>query len=515
MSIRLRLTLLYTTILALTLASLGGILYSTQYRSMSGSEERSLADLARRVVEHRQLGREFGEPAFPPLPPQDEAGDPGRPPVPNRRFGFPATYVQVINLEGQVLSRSENLQEVTLPLSHAGLQAVQRGESWVEMASIEDERLMIYSAPVAIEGRVTEIVQVAHSIAGQDQYLGTLGRNLLVGSGIAVMIAFGSGWILSGVVLRPIHRVTQTARAIGTERDLSRRVQYAGPNDEIGQLATTFNAMLTELQAAYQQVEQSLQQQRKFVADVSHELRTPLTTLRGNLALLRRKPSISDEDRADILNDMADESDRLIRLVNDLLALAHAESGRLLRSDVVPIRPLVEDVCRQGRLLDPERLVTCTSVSEAAVIGDQDALRQVLLILVDNALKHTAGPVTVTAEAAGEHVTMSVRDAGPGLEPEVLAHIFERFYRGKSGLAEREIPHSVRNDNGGIPHSVRNDNGEIPHSVRNDDRERPGIGLGLAIAKALVEAQGGTIAVESQAEQGSVFTVSLPRAVHP
>jgi len=257
-------------------------------------------------------------------------------------------------------------------------------------------------------------------------------------------------------------------------------------------LATTFNAMLTELQAAYQQVEQSLQQQRKFVADVSHELRTPLTTLRGNLALLRRKPSISDEDRADILDDMADESDRLIRLVNDLLALAHAESGRLLRSDVVRVRPLIEDVCRQGRLLDPERLITCT-VSEAAVIGDQDALRQVLLILVDNALKHTAGPVTVTAEAAGERVTMSVRDAGPGLEPEVLAHMFERFYRGESGLAERGIP----------------------HSVRNDDRERPGIGLGLAIAKALVEAQGGTIAVESQAEQGSVFTVSLPRAVHP
>ena len=335
---------------------------------------------------------------------------------------------------------------------------------------------MIYSAPVTVEGRVTEIVQVAHSLAGQDQYLGTLGRNLLVGSGIALVIAFGSGWVLSGVVLRPIHRITRTARAIGTERDLSRRVQHAGPNDEIGQLVTTFNAMLTELQAAYQQVEQSLQQQRKFVADVSHELRTPLTTLRGNLALLRRKPSISDEDQADILGDMAGESDRLIRLVNDLLALAHAESGRLLRSDVVPIRPLVEDVCRQGRLLDPERDITCTC-SEAAIIGDQDALRQVLLILVDNALKHTAGPVTVTAEAAGERVTLSVRDAGPGLEPEALARIFERFYRGTNASAE------------------------------------PGIGLGLAIAKVLVEAQGGTISVESRVEQGSVFTVTLPQTV--
>jgi len=223
---------------------------------------------------------------------------------------------------------------------------------------------------------------------------------------------------------------------------------------------------------------------------------------------------------------MADESDRLIRLVNDLLALAHAKSGRLIHSDVVRVGPLIEDVCRQARLLDPERVITCTPLDDAAVIGDQDALKQVLLILMDNALKHTAGPVTVTTEAAGEHVTMSVRDAGPGLEPEVLEHMFERFYRGESGLAEREIPHSVRNDNRGIPHSVRNDNRGIPHSVRNDnkgiphsvrndDRERPGIGLGLAIARALVEAQGGTIAVESQAEQGSVFTVTLARATYP
>jgi len=472
MSIRLRLTLLYTAILALTLAISGGGLYSTQYRSMRRDEERLLAGLARRVVEHRQPGREFGEFQFPPLPPPDEYAR-------NRRFGFPATYTQLINLEGHVISRSENLQEVILPLSAAGLEAVQRGESWLETASIENERLLIYSAPVAIEGHVTEVVQVAHSLAGQDQYLGTMRRNLLVGSGVAIMIAFASGWILSGVVLRPIHRITQTAQAIGSERDFGRRVDYAGPNDEIGQLATTFNAMLTALQDAYQQVEQALQQQRRFVADVSHELRTPLTTIRGNLALLRREPSISNEDRADILDDMADEGDRLIRLVNDLLALAHAESGRLMRSDVIRIRPLIEDVCRQARLLNPERVITCTPIDDAAVIGDQDALKQVLLILLDNALKHTTGPVMVNAEAADEHVTMSVRDAGPGLEPEVLAHIFERFYRGKSPSAE------------------------------------PGIGLGLAIAKALIEAQGGTLAVESRVEQGSVFTVTLPQtAIH-
>jgi signal transduction histidine kinase len=274
---------------------------------------------------------------------------------------------------------------------------------------------------------------------------------------------------MAGLVLRPVDRITQTAHAIGAERDFGRRVDHSGPNDEIGQLATTFNEMLGELQAAYQQ-------QRQFVADVSHELRTPLTTIRGNLGLLRREPAVSAEERADILEDVTEESDRLIRLVNDLLALAHAESGRQLRSEPVRVKPLVEDVCRQARLLDPERVIVCDDVRDVAVAGDQDALRQVLLILMDNGLTHTTGPVTVTAEAVDETVAVRVCDAGPGIAPEVLPHIFERFYRGDNASVESNI------------------------------------GLGLAIAKALVEAQGGTIAVESQLERGSVFTVTLPQA---
>jgi signal transduction histidine kinase len=114
-----------------------------------------------------------------------------------------------------------------------------------------------------------------------------------------------------------------------------------------------------------------------FVADVSHELRTPLTTIRGNLALLRREPSIGAEERADVLDDMVDESDRLIRLVNDLLTLARAEAGRQLRSEAVKVKPLIEDVCRQARLLGPDRMITCADLLDAAVVGDQDALKQV------------------------------------------------------------------------------------------------------------------------------------------
>jgi len=218
---------------------------------------------------------------------------------------------------------------------------------------------------------------------------------------------------------------------------------------------------------------------------VSHELRTPLTTIRGNLELLCREPSISTKDKADVLDDVVGESERLIRLVNDLLTLARAESGRLLRSEPIWVKPLIEDVCRQARLLDPDRMITCAPLLDVAVVGDQDALKQVLLILMDNALKHSTGTITVTTarvdpkgfpNPSGLKVAISIRDTGPGIDPTVLPHIFERFYRGDEG------------------------------------RDRPGIGLGLPIAKALVEAQNGTITVESHIGQGSVFIVTLPQA---
>jgi len=465
MSIRLRLTLLYTAILALTLTGFGTMLYGTQSQSMRSGEERMLAETARRLTERRQFEEhQLGDPRF-PWPPESED-------VPNRAFGVRAVYMQTLSPEGEVVDRSENLEEVILPLSDTGLQALRSGEFWIETASVEGERLLIHSEPVIVEEQVAEIIQVARSLADQDQYLSTLRRNLFIGSGVVTIAAFGIGWFLSGAVLRPIHRITQTARAIGAEHDLSRRVQYTGPNDEVGQLATTFNTMLTELQAAYQQ-------QQQFVADVSHELRTPLTTLRGNLALLRRQPSISTEDKEDILDDMVDESDRLIRLVSDLLTLARAEAGRQLRSEPIRVKPLIEDVCRQTRLLDPGRTITCAPLLDVAVVGDQDALKQVLLILMDNALKHTTATITVAAAITdeGAAVSMSIRDTGPGIDPDVLPHVFERFYRG------------------------------------DEARDKLGLGLGLPIAKALVEAQNGTITVGSQAGQGSVVTVTLPQAI--
>ena len=446
MSIRMRLTLLYTTILALTLTSFGGMLYVTQSQSMLAASRRLTAGAARRIVDRFQdVGSLYGR-QFPPSPPGDDN--------PSQDLRDRIIYAQLLSPDGDVVDRTESLGEAALPLSDAGLRSARNGESWEEIALVEGERFLILSEPVTEEdGLVTEIVQVAHPLADQDEYLGALRRNLSIEAGIATLAAFGIGWILSSLALRPIHGITRTARAIGAERDLTRRVQYAGPDDEIGQLATTFNAMLTELQVAY------LQQQ--FVADVSHELRTPLTTIRGNLGLLRREPAIRAEIEADVLDD--------------LLSLARAESRQPLQTRQVQVKPLVEDVCRQARLLDPGRSITCAPQANVAVAGDQDALKQVLLILVDNALRHTTGAIAVMIAAPDERVKISVRDKGPGIDPAALPQIFERFYRG----------------------------GEASHNS--------GLGLGLPIAKALVEAQSGTIVVESHEGQGTTATISLPR----
>jgi signal transduction histidine kinase len=258
-------------------------------------------------------------------------------------------------------------------------------------------------------------------------------------------------------------------------------VQHTGPPDEVGQLATTFNAMLAELESAQRQLEQSLDSQRRFVADASHELRTPLTTVRGNIELLRRDPPLETPERADVLADTKDEVERLIRLVHQLLVLARADAGQTLRREPVPIRPLLEDVCRQARLIAPQRSISRAPLPEVAVWGDSDALKQVLLILADNALAHTTPDATVEMAAsvvsAEGQIAIRVRDTGAGIAPDVLPHIFERFYRGQIS------------------------------------RSGTGTGLGLSIAKELVEAQGGALTVESVVGQGSVFTATLPQAV--
>jgi len=472
MSIRFRLTLLYSTILALTLIVFGVALYSIQARDTLNSLKQDLSLSSNRLADAAL--RTDSQTLPPDTDPRETP-----PPKPFDEFSSDQAFrdlqereiARILDDDGNLIASPFGRAEDALPLSDAGLTALQNGQDWWQDAIVSEEHMLIYSRPVIHNGETVYIVQVARSLTERDRTLQSLATTLGIAGLITILIAFGAGWALSGLTLRPIHRITQTAQEIGDERDFTRRVDYTGPPDEVGQLASTFNAMLARLQDAFQKVEHSLQMQRDFVADVSHELRTPLTTLRGNLGLLRRDPPTPPEEQADILADMVDESDRLIRLVNDLLLLARADAGRSLAKEPLEIQPVLEETIRQARQLDENRQINLDLPPDISILGDRDAFKQVVLILLDNALKHSEGDIDVKVRRASVHVEVRVQDYGPGISPDKMEHIFDRFYRGE----------------------------ENPIA--------PGFGLGLPIAKALVEGMEGEITIESEVRQGSTVVM--------
>ena len=498
MSIRFRLTLLYSAILTLTLIIFGVALYSIQAQGTLNSLKQDLFQSSDKYVE-ATLRTEFTPPPQDPMQQnttqqsstQQNITQPNasqsdtviqREPPPPKQFDdfsndqafqrLPEReIVRVLDENGNLVASPFGRAEDALPLSEEGLDVLQDQQEWWEDDTVMGENMLIYSRPIVQNGQTVYIVQLARSLTERDRTLKSLATTL-VGIGLVTIVAaFGAGWVMSGLTLQPINRITQTAKRIGDERDFSRRVSYTGPQDEVGHLANTFNQMLTRLQDTYQKLERSLEQQRNFVADVSHELRTPLTTLRGNLGLLRRNPPGPPEEQADILADMVDESDRLIRLVNELLLLARADAGRNLKREPLLIQPVLEETFRLTHQLDEERQITFDSSANIKILGDRDAFKQVMLILLDNALKHSDGDVNVLARRDGSNVEICVQDYGQGMSPEKLEHVFDRFYRG------------------------------------DEEPVVMGFGLGLPIAKALVEGMGGTIQIKSQLGQGSTVSI--------
>jgi len=477
MSFRLRLTLLYSAILALTLIVFGTALYTIQAKDTMNSLQANLIQNGNGLAQ--SILNNYLNPNPPPKPP-------GPPPVPIETLSGDQAFNQlrerdimrVLDANGTLVASPFAGQEpdnVTqaLPLSANGLQALKDKQVWWEISSATGDHLLIYDIPVIYQGNVRFIVQVAQSLAQRDQALAALSSTLILAGLLTILIAFGISWILSGETLRPIHHITQTAQVIGRESDFTRRVDYKGPNDEIGQLASTFNSMLARLQDAYQGVSRALKLQRDFVADVSHELRTPLTTIRGNLELLRREPPMPMNEQSEVLTDVVDESDRLIRLVHNLLILARADAGQSLTREPIAVRAVIEEACKQARQLDRQRQII-EGVDDLSVIGDRDALKQVLLILLDNAIKYTTEEIRVSAKATENQFLIRVTDKGPGIAPEKLARVFDRFYRGET------------------------------------DSNVQGFGLGLPIAKALIEEQSGTIEIQSELTQGTTVKINLP-----
>src|SRR5579884_903206 len=353
------------------------------------------------------------------------------------------TFLQLVSVDGRLLDRSPNLGQQTLPWDSGVLAAAARGSSSATTVLDETRRL--------------------------------LALTLLASGAGGLVLALVLGWWLAGLALAPVRRVTQTAREIALSGEPNRRLSYRGPNDELGALSATFNTMLDRLSTV-------LAAQRRFVADASHELRTPMTTLRLNIHALLHDPNDDPVERRAALSEMADEMDRLSRLVSGLLELARADAGRPPTREVVPLDEVVREVIHKLEPLADGRL-RLERLDPVELRGSRDGLRQVALILLDNALKFSPpdAPVRVSlaASRAPRQVVLTVADQGIGIAPEDMPHLFERFYRSAAA------------------------------------RQTSGTGLGLAIARTIVEEHGGAIDVTSAPGQGATFRVTLLLSGHP
>ncbi len=325
--------------------------------------------------------------------------------------------------------------------------------------------------PVVVDAQTVGYVAAFAPLERIDHALQRLQAVLLSLGVISVIVAMLASWALAGTVLQPITAMIASAQAIATSRDFSQRLAVRPTNDELEQLAMTFNTMLASLETAYQS-------QQRFVSDASHELRAPLTAIQGNLELLRSHHDLAQTDRDEALREAARETQRLGRLVADLLALARADAGVSVRQEPVELDALVLEVFRTARQLGPAHQLRLDPFEPVRTCGDADRLRQLVLILVDNALKYTpaGGVVRIGLAAEAQGACITVADSGSGIAAADLPHVFERFYRADPGRS----------------------------------RDPGGTGLGLAIARWIVEQHSGTITIQSRQEYGTIATVWLP-----
>lgn len=296
--------------------------------------------------------------------------------------------------------------------------------------------------------------------------------SILAVVGLALASGVG-GYVLSGVMLRPVRDITSVAAEI-TSSSLGRRINYQGPEDEMKDLADTFDSMISRLERAFES-------QRRFVQDASHELRTPLAAIRTNIEVFEMEETASVDEYRELLETVKAQTRRLARLSDDLMLLTTSEDAELELSTVDTVS-LAHDVLDQLHPLAEQRHVALALEAEGRpqAWAAPDLLYRCVSNLVDNAIKYSGNDATVTVRArqAGARVEIAVADTGPGIPPADRLHIFDRFYRVDKGRARRE----------------------------------GGSGLGLAIVRELCEAMQGDVRVDGNDGRGSVFTISLDAA---
>lgn len=462
MSIRTRLTIWYSAILVLGFILFGAGVYLSVSVTLVRQIDMALEQSATSIVDQIKIvmngdGRVISLPQF-------------------DVFRASAVYVEAIDTKGKIRGRSTNVSSFSDQLDPAtitdlaGKPSTEQKPEYNDVQHPDAPPLRVYTYPLVVSdtSELFGYLQVAASLEDVELTKHGLLLTLLVVGAVMLIISAVAGAAMARRALRPVTEITNTALEIYRTEDLDRRVEVVS-NDEVGRLASAFNEMLDRLTRLFRA-------QQRFVADVSHEMRTPLTVIRGNVDLLRM--GCADEESLDAITS---ESERMTRMVSNMLLLSQADSGALpMHLQPLDLAPLIANIVRSGNLMADGRVEIASNVSgDMMVQGDADRLKQVLLNLVENAIKHTPedGKVMIQAQnLEGHTITLSVTDTGVGIPPQDVAHVFERFYR----------------------------------VDKSRSRAQGGAGLGLAIAKSFVEAHGGRIEVQSTVDVGTTFIVTLP-----
>jgi two-component system, OmpR family, sensor kinase len=462
-SLGVRLALWYGAGIALLLLLLGGFLYVALDRYLTGQSltllraqaaplQRFVADQqVRGPVDIRQIVNQIVE-----------------------RPAATGVGIFVLGPNGALLGQSRFAVDQQLPPNTVQtLRGVARGRAEDStVAEANGQRFLLLLRPLTIQNRPVGGVVLSISLAEVDDTLHGFVVILLIGISATLLVAGLIVMLITRVGLTPLREMGRKAHQIA-EGDLSQRMREDQSLDEVGELARSFNYMAGRLQ-------ESFQAQRQFSADASHELRTPLTSIAGYIDVLNKGAKDDPPTLTRVLDAMRGEVDRMTRLVRDLVSLARLDASDQLQLERLDLTRLVEDVYEQAKAMAPNREVNLRANEAAWVDVDVDRLRQVLLNLADNAIKYTPTEASINfaIQSWDSTVQVSVADDGPGIAPEDQARLFDRFYRADQSRA----------------------------------REKGGAGLGLAIAKKIVEAHHGSISVASPPEGGAVFSVRLPLA---
>jgi two-component system OmpR family sensor kinase len=500
LSLRWRLTLATFGLLAVLLAGLGLLVTLTEERTLLRDQARALHDEARLAV--RQGGGFRGPPEVtsfhllisqtgpPPSVGDGSAGVKAFAALLVTRLSGPETAVSVVTISGQMIygMPTDAPQFVSLIQPDSGMiQDVLSGPldtgNYHLAIDGSGRRQLVVLLPIVEDNHTVALLELSKPTTQIDSSVANIRLLLFLGIGGCLLVAALLARPLIGAALRPLVAMERASQRIA-DGALSLRLEEPPASDEIGNLARSFNLMVARLDAAFTR-------QRRFVADVSHELRTPLTALAGGIEMLllgadKQDPADPEASRR-LLRGLYGETERMRRLVEDLLTLARLDEGRAqLRLEPMDVGALLGAVCEQAPHLARGQEIICeVAPGLPSIRADADRLRQVLLNLVENAVKFTPAPGQIrlaarpsTDDPSGA-ILIEVRDSGIGIPPEDLAHVFDRFYR-------------------------------VDSSRARPPAQPGGSGLGLAISKSLVEAQGGSIVISSKPDAGTLVALRFP-----